>query len=405
MIVIIGAGHAGVHTALALRQAGYQDPIKLVDRDSHLPYERPPLSKGFLKGDIDQQRLLFRPESTYREKEIELCLGEDVVALDEKRKTLTLSSGHHIDYDSLVLAMGMRARTLSVDDTAKPFLYSLRTLQDALRLRERLADCETAPLLVVGGGFIGLEVAASARLMGWNVTVVEMADQLMGRAAYHELGSFVAARHRQAGVDIRMQAKLGAMSASGGSMRADIDGCPHNFSAVLMGIGGTPDFGFLSGKQWVTSKGIIVDKGQRTQAPDIYAVGDIAISTDRFLAVGLCLESVQNALYGAKIVAHTITGQNPPRLEVPWFWTDQYDQSIQMAGIIQPHYQWFCRTDAQGGASWFGLDEYNAMRVCQSVNRARDYALSRRAIENQWIVETPSSLADNDIDLKQLLSG
>ena len=327
-VLIIGAGHAGGSAAALLRQYGFDGEIVLAGEEAAAPYQRPPLSKAWLKGEAGLEDLLLRPESFYVEQDIDLRTGVTATAIDAAAKAVTFADGTVEPYDVLILATGSMARKLAIPGADRPDLMELRTLEDAERLKAALAPGKR--LAVVGGGYVGLEAAASARALGAEAVVIERMDRVLARVASEPLSAFFTDLHRRHGVEILTGAEVagfeggGVRLADGGLIAAD---------ATLVGVGALAHEALARAAGLACENGVVVDESARTSDPSIYAIGDV---THRPIPVhdGRMhrLESVPNALEQAKQAAAAIVGRAAPAPEVPWFWSDQYDVKLQIAG-------------------------------------------------------------------------
>lgn len=327
-IVIIGAGHAGGTAAALLRQYGHEGPILLAGAETAPPYQRPPLSKAWLKGEADLEDLLLRPESFYAEKAIELRTGVVATHIDRAARTVTFADGTVEPYDVLILALGSTARRLTVSGADRPDLLELRTLGDAERLKAALGPGRR--LAVVGGGYVGLEAAASARALGAEAVVIERMDRVLARVASATLSDHFTARHRAEGVEILTGAEVTGFEDAGVRLS---DGRLVAADAVLVGVGALANAALAAQAGLVCDNGVVVDEAARTSDPSIYALGDMTWRPVPVHGGAWRLESVPNALEQAKQAAAAITGRPAPAPEVPWFWSDQYDLKLQIAGL------------------------------------------------------------------------
>lgn len=401
-IVIVGAGQAGSQCALSLRQMGFEGSITILGDESHLPYDRPPLSKAVLKSELEIERTVFRPAAVYADQGIELRTDCSVSGIDQAAKTLALSDGSHMGYETLIVATGARARSMPLSDAVLERSYFVRSWDESLALKAKLeAGPKDKPLVVIGGGFIGLEVAASARLMGWPVIIVEADQRLMGRAVHPRISELCLEKHRAEGARVELNTMSGDIEATADGVALTVNGERIEAAGLVIGIGALVNTDFLEGSSIYSDRGLVTDAAQRTSDPDIYAIGDVAICEDRYLASGVRLESVQNAIYGAKICAAAITGSAEPRLEAPWFWTDQYDYSLQMVGLYSPELTWIERDNGQGSVTLIGVDG-DQIKAGQVINSAQDFAVMRRAVDMQLAVDA-ASLSDTSQKLKSLV--
>nr|WP_314437728.1 FAD-dependent oxidoreductase [uncultured Brevundimonas sp.] len=328
-VLIIGAGHAGGSVAAFLRQYGHEGAIVMAGEEDAPPYQRPPLSKAWLKGEADLEALLLRPLSFYAEQNIDFRSSTVAVSIDPEVKTVAFHDGSSETYDVLVLATGSTARKLPVPGGDHPDLLELRTLKDAERLKAVLGPDRR--LAVVGGGYVGLEAAASARALGAEAIVIERAPRVLARVASETLSTFFTAQHRAHGVEIMTNAEVTAIAHDGVTLA---DGSVVRADAVLVGVGASARDSLARSAGLRCDDGVVVDDQARTSDPAIFAVGDM---TRRPIPVhgGVHhrLESVPNALEQAKQAASAIVGRAGPAPEVPWFWSDQYDFKLQIAGV------------------------------------------------------------------------
>ncbi len=402
-IVVVGAGQAGMQLALSMRQLGSRAPITLIGDEAYPPYERPPLSKAFLAGELEESRLYFRKPQAYVENGIDLRLGTRVTALDRAAGTLAVDGGGLVPYAACVLATGSGARPLPVPGADLAGVVTLRSLDDAKDLRQRIAS--GGRVVVVGAGYIGMEIAASLTKIGAKVTVVEALPRIMRRGVAAVIATHVAAIHRAKGVEILTDAGVEAILGDVGVRAVRLKGGRElACDLVVVGIGALVDDSLARDAGLVCDGGVVTDACGRTADPRIFAIGDVAVQEHAFLGRRIRLESVQNATDQAKAVARTLaTGKATPMVEVPWFWTQQFDMMIQMVGVAADDLHWVVRGDPAAGAfTAFGLDAGRIAAV-QAVNRGADYALGRRLVRARAEVD-PAVLADVGTDLKALVA-
>ncbi|HLI20054.1 MAG TPA: FAD-dependent oxidoreductase [Stellaceae bacterium] len=400
-IVIVGAGHAGGRAAEALRAAGFPGRVTLVGSEKHPPYERPPLSKELLAGAIEHAKTYLNPESFYSEKDIALRLGATVGAIDRKAQRIEIESGEAIPYDALLLTTGARARKLPLPGGEGQRVFYLRDIDDSLKLRERLT--EGVRLAVIGAGFIGLEVAATARKRGAQVTVLELAPHPLARVAAPELGEFFARLHRGKGVDLRTGVKVTGIEDTGGELRILLDGAsPLLADYVAIGIGAQPNTELAHQAGIETRDGVIVDQFGRSSDAQVFAAGDVTRHFNPLLGRHVRLEAWQNAQNQGIAVAKIMAGGEQPFSEVPWFWTDQYETNVQMAGAPD---KWdrvvFRGEPTDPGFTLFQLLDGKVVAAV-TVNNARDMRFARMLIQNGKIVD-PALLADKNAKLQDLV--
>ena len=399
--VIVGAGHAGVQAAASLRQAGYQEPIRLVSDEDCAPYHRPPLSKAMLAGEKRPEQIALRGPDYFDRNGIELMPGVRARALDPASKTVRLADGS-LAYDKAVIATGAGARMLDGFEYDNVFL--LRNMRDALSLQNALTP--GAKLVVVGGGFIGLEVAATARKLGISVDVVEMQDRLLTRAIPAALSDYICQRHRAEGVRIHLGARIDRVVAEGGRIAsvALSNGASLAADLVLIGVGNAPEIRLAAEAGAGTAMGgILVDGAMRTTLPDVYAIGDCTAFDLPVTGSRVRLESVQNAVDQGRAVAGQITGQGGSYDPVPWFWSDQFDMKLQMAGLSLPGTGFTLRGAMESGS--FSLVETLGDRLVAvySVNAVADHMASRRLIGEPGRFDR-SAASDPDTPLKACLA-
>lgn len=407
-VVIIGAGHAGGSVAALLRQYDYACPITLIGEEPLHPYQRPPLSKAWLKGEADAESLLLRPESFYAEADIALRLGVVASRIERDAKVVTLSNGEALPYATLILATGARARRIPLPGLELDGVHELRTAADADRLKAALGPGKR--LAVIGGGYIGLEAAASARALGAEAVVIEREPRVLARVACEALSTFFQDYHRARGVAFVLNAGVDAIEGAGGraaGVRMS-SGELITADAILVGVGAVPNQELAEAAGIACDNGIVVDLNARTSDPDIFAIGDctrrpMPLYDGRMHR----LESVPNALEQAKQAAAAITGRAPPPGETPWFWSDQYDLKLQIAGIPfdaakilirgEPH------SSAEGGAHFavFHLDAENRVRAVEAINAGPEFMAGRQLIASRKPV-APDKLSDMSISMKEV---
>jgi 3-phenylpropionate/trans-cinnamate dioxygenase ferredoxin reductase subunit len=390
-VVIIGGGQGGFQTAASLRAEGYQERITLIGDEPGVPYQRPPLSKGFLLGKQERRHAELRPATFYETQRIDLLTGR-VTAIDRVARRVTLDAGERVEYDTLVLATGARNRLLPHGNV----LY-LRTMGEAAEIRERLAAAND--VVVIGGGFIGLEVAAAARTLSKQVTVVEGQSRLMARVVAPVVSEYFRSQHEAKGVDILLNAALLGISDKevllGERTRRPAD-------LVIAGIGVVPNVEVAREAGLPVGNGITVDENLRTPDERIFAIGDCAESPNSYAGILCRLESVQNAVDQAACVAKAIVGHGAPYGAVPWFWTDQYDIHLQMAGLPVGFDQVVTRGDPE--TRKFSVFYYRAGKLCavDSVNRPADHLAARKLIGARAAL-SPDQAKDESFDLKTLI--
>ncbi len=405
-IVIIGGGHAAAQLCAGLAEAGQATRVHLVCEEACEPYHRPPLSKTFLKS-ADQATQPHRPPNWFQEAGIHLHLGDPVVAIDRAARTVQLRSGAVLPWERLVLATGSRARRLpALGEAPLDNVISLRAADEAQRLRDRLTQAEQ--VTVLGGGFIGLEVACTALALGKKVRVIESAPRLLGRAVSPELSAHVLATHRAAGMEIVLGASAGGFQVEGSRLASiEVNGARQPVDLLLLGIGAVPETALAQAAGLECADGIVVDAHMQTSDPAVLAVGDCTRFPDRRAGRPLRLESVQNANDQARTAVATLTGAPRAHDAVPWFWSDQGSLRLQMAGLVPAEGTPGLKTVRRPGPNdtAFSLLHYvGEQLVCvESVNAPVDHMMSRKLLE-AGRNPAPEVAADAAVPLKSLLA-
>ncbi|HXI04863.1 MAG: NAD(P)/FAD-dependent oxidoreductase [Bradyrhizobium sp.] len=400
-VVIAGAGHAGFQLAMSLRQNGFAERILLVNDEGHLPYQRPPLSKAYLKGTGGPETLSFRPEKFFHDQKIEL-VADRGAAIDRAARKLKLASGSSLDYGHLVLATGARNRLLDLPNATLDDVRYLRTLDESQVLRERLADHRHA--VVIGAGFIGLEFAATARAKGLEVDVVELGVRVMARAVTAEISEYFQLRHTAAGIRIHLGAQVTSIESSAAKVAGVSLGDGRHIPAdlIVVGVGVLPNVELAAEAGLLVASGIMVNDRLLTADENISAIGDCALFASRRFAGSLRLESVQNATDHARCVAARLTGKDEVYDGLPWFWSDQGPDKLQMAGLTAGYDRVVVRGDrGQGQFSAFCYKGEKLLGI-ESVNRAGDHMFGRRLLGAGGSI-TPEQAGDPGFDLKSAL--
>jgi 3-phenylpropionate/trans-cinnamate dioxygenase ferredoxin reductase subunit len=401
-ILIVGAGHAGFQLASSLRQHRYGGRIALINDEAHLPYQRPPLSKAYLKGGGAPDSLMFRPDKFYREQNIEL-ISDRAAAIYRGARRLLLASGASLDYEHLVLATGARNRLLDIPNANLADVRYLRTLDESETLRQRIAPGQR--VVVVGAGFIGLEFAATARAKGLEVDVVELGPRVMARAVTAEISAYFQERHAAAGIRIHFGVQATGIDGDGVSVTGVSlsDGRHIPADLVVVGVGVLPNVELASEAGLPVASGIIVNEQLLTLDPNISAIGDCALFESPRFGAPLRLESVQNATDHARCVAARLTGDAKTYDGLPWFWSDQGPDKLQIAGLTTGYDHVVVRGDAaQGSFSAFCYKSGQLVGI-ESVNRASDHVFGRRILALNRSI-TPEQAADLSFDLKAALT-
>jgi len=401
-VLIVGAGHGGFQVALSLRQLGFKERICLINDEAHLPYQRPPLSKAYLKGSGGPETLMFRPEKFYADQRIEL-IGDRAVAIDRAARKLKLASGGALDYGHLVLATGARNRLIDIPNANLANVRYLRILDDSEDLRRRIAASKR--VVVIGAGFIGLEFAATARIKGLEVDVLELASRVMARAVTAEVSDYFQARHKEAGIRVHLGVQATAIEARGEEVTGISlsDGRHIPADLVVVGVGVLPNVELAANAGLPVASGIIVNQHLLTSDNQISAIGDCALFQSPRFGGSLRLESVQNATDHGKCVAARLTGDDQVYDGMPWFWSDQGDDKLQIAGLTTGYDQVVMRGDpAQKAFSAFCYRDGKLVGI-ESVNRAGEHMFGRRFLPMDRALP-PEQAADPKFDLKKALA-
>ena len=388
-VVIIGAGQAAAQLVASLRQGGYAGAIRMIGDEPYAPYQRPPLSKKFLSERPAPETLYFRPENFWREQGVTLDFGASAVAIDRAARRVTLADGRNADCDTLVLATGTRARDLPVPGADLAGVFSLRKIDDVRRLRGPLDQAHR--VVIVGGGYIGLEVAAVVRGEGREVAVLEAEERVMKRVTSPVISDFMRDFHRGRGVDIRLGARLAAVEGEGRVAQVRLsDGATLPADLVLMAVGARPNDDLAAAAGLACQDGVVVDEHGRTADAAIYAAGDCTRFPSRRYGRALRLECVQNAIDQAKVVAAAILGKPQLYDPVPWFWSDQYELKLQMAGLSEGYDD--ARTVGDVAATRFSVEYRKEGRLIavDAVNDGRAYMGGRKRIAQETEAGSPA---------------
>ncbi len=401
-VIIVGAGHAAGQAVASLRSEGYEGPITVIGDEPYVPYQRPPLSKKFLAGEIDIDRVYFKPPDFYEKSNAEMVLGRKVVEIERPKKLVHLDDGTTRTYDKLILATGSRVRELNIPGFDLDGVFYLRTIEDVEAIQAKFN--EGGKMVVVGGGYIGLEVAAVAAQRGIDVTVLEMAPRVLARVVDPILSKFYTKAHTEAGVKIETGVTVSGFEGSNGKIEKIDCGDGKTFDAdfVIVGVGIIPNVELADEAGLKVENGIAVDELCRTEDPDIYSIGDCTNHPNPILGNRLRLESVHNALEQGKTAAASICGKEKPYAQVPWFWSDQYDLKLQIVGLSAGYDEVVVRGDPENERSFavFYLKD-GVMIASDAVNRAPEHMMSRRLIAAKAKIPA-AKLADENINMKDM---
>jgi 3-phenylpropionate/trans-cinnamate dioxygenase ferredoxin reductase component len=398
-VVIIGAGQAGAQAVQSLRAEGFTGAITMIGDEPYLPYQRPPLSKKFLAGELELERMFIRPAEFYAEAKVAVRLGVKATFIDRGAKRVRLSDGGELSYGQLVIATGSSVRKLAVPGADLAGLFYLRDIRDVHSIQAHFKT--GARLVIVGAGYIGLEVAAVAVKRGMTVIVLEMMDRVMARVAAPVVSQFYEREHRSAGVDIRTRTSVLGFEGTGqvAAVRTENETVPADFVVIGVGIQPVGDLAVAAGLP--CDNGIVVDEFARTADASIFAAGDCTNHPSFLAARRLRLESVQNAIEQAKAAASAMVGRPKPYVDVPWFWSDQYDLKLQIAGIADLSDERVLRGDpAARKFAVFHLRQGTLASV-EAINAAPEFMMGRQLIAKRARI-APERLADVNIPMKAL---
>ncbi|MFM0152641.1 FAD-dependent oxidoreductase [Paraburkholderia sediminicola] len=401
IFMLLGGGLASATAAATLRAEGFDGRVVIVGDERHPPYSRPPLSKDVLRGEKTPKQTWLRPPEWYASKEIELQLGVRAVAVDRGAHEVEMANGERLTYDKLLIATGGIPRTLDIPGVNLPGVFFLTKLEESVALHDLLMP--GTPVVVIGAGFIGAEVAASVRKLGCQVTILETSPIPLGRVLGPRIGQVYADLHRERGVILRTGIGVDRIEGNGRVQRVVAsDGQIHEAAVVVIGIGQVPDIGLALRSGIPAHNGIEVDELCRTEAADIFAAGDIAHHPNRFLGRHIRVEHWQNAQHQGAAAARNMLGQAKPFHEVPWVWSDQYEHNLQVVGLPDPSGHLVVRGDlAERAFSAFFLRD-GRVTAALAVNRPQDVRIARQMIQFRTGV-SESQLADLDTSLDELL--
>lgn len=400
-VVIAGAGHAAGQVVATLKQKKYAGRIVLVGDEAYLPYQRPPLSKKYLAGDLSAERLYVKPAAFYAEPQIECRLSTRVDSVDTDAHRLCCADGSAIAYDKLVLALGSRVRKILIAGTELGGVHYLRSIADVDDIRENLAPGRR--IVIVGAGYIGLEVAAVCCQLDLNVTVIEMADRVMSRVVSPQVSAFFQQQHYDHGVKLKLSSGLAALHGSDQIESVETtDGDLIAADVVIIGVGILPNTELALAAGLDVDNGIVVDDRCQTSNIDVYAVGDCTSHPNSIYGRRLRLESVHNALEQAKTAASNLCGDETRYSQVPWFWSDQYDLKLQIAGLSEGYDQVVMRGDINGKSFACLYLRDGVLIAVDAINAPRDFMQSKALIANHARIDA-QRLADPKLALKDML--
>lgn len=401
-IVIAGAGQAAIQSAVSLRKFGYEGSITIIGEESHPPYQRPPLSKDYLLGKTQLDRVHLKKEAFYEENKIELIINTRVESIDRKRKTVSLSNKENLDYGKLIIAAGSRVRKLDVPGVDKNGIHYLRGLDDANALKENLK--EGKKLVIVGAGYIGLEVAAVAASLKIETSVIDIADRVMSRTVDPLISDYYHSLHKNNGVNIHLKHGLKSITGKGNVEKVF---CTNNLELdadiVVIGAGVIPNDELALTAGLTCENGIVVNEFGQTEDKNIYACGDCTNHPNKILGRKLRLESVHNAMEQSKAVASSIMGLKEPYNQVPWFWSDQYDHKLQIVGLSGDHDEVIMRgSKSEQSFLLFYLKDKEIIAV-NAINSSKEFLISKKLVANKVRISS-DIISDQSSNLNELLT-
>ena len=400
-ILIIGGGQAGAQAIDTLRREGFGGRLVLIGDEPQLPYQRPPLSKKYLSGEMPADRLVFRHRSFYDEHRIELKLGRQAVRLDAAARQVELADGEKLSYDRLLLCLGAESRRLTCPGAALPGVHYLRALADVAPIQAGFKA--QARVVIIGGGYIGLETAATCRKMGCEVTVLEMADRVMNRVVAPSVSQYFAEEHRAHGVTIICDTRVDCLE---GRERVEhvvcADGTRHAADLVIVGVGAVPTTELARAAGLTCDNGIVVDEYCRTSDAAIFAAGDCTNHPSLRFGRRVRLESVDNAFEQAKTAALNLLDKPVAHDRVPWFWSDQFDNKLLIVGLSQDHDRQVLRGDPASRSFSVCYLKGRELLAVEAVNHSKDYMAARKLIAERAQMHL-DKLADSDLGLKEAI--
>ena len=400
-IIIIGGGQAGCQTATSLRALGFLGEISIYCSENYLPYQRPPLSKKFLLGELDKERLFFKPEKFYRDNNINFFLNSYVAKIEKENKKIFLNNNEEDSYDKLVIATGTKPREIDVDkDSAKNIFY-LRSIDDVLEIKGEVQSSKK--VAIIGGGYIGLEVAAILKKLGLSVIIIEMAGRILERVTSQIISDFYTKVHNEEGVKILTNTSVERITKKSKDMEILTNNGPISADFIVVGIGVIPCDELASESGLKVQNGILVNEFCETSEKDIYSAGDCTVHPNSYYNRDIRLESVHNAIEQGKTVASSIMNKKEPYNQIPWFWSDQYDLKLQIAGLCIDYDDIIVRgnSDSRSFAVFYMKNNYMIASDC--INCPGEHMMSRKIISDKIIVDK-NRLSDDSIPIKEVIN-
>ena len=400
-LVIVGAGQSAAQCVLTLKRNNFEKPIVVIGEEDHLPYQRPPLSKDYLSGDVGLDRIYMKTQDFYDQNNVTVKISTKVLSLDRKEKMIDLSKGVDLPYENLVLATGSRVRQLEVEGSGLKNINYLRSINDSNSLKEQFKKGKS--LVIIGAGYIGLEVAAAAVKKGMRVTVVEMEDRVMSRTVDPIISDYFDTLHRNKGVEIILRSALEKFEGKTFVEKVVCtDGTTLDADSVVVGVGILPNQELAESAGLRCNNGILVDEFGRTEDPSIFACGDCTNHPNFYVNKNIRLESVHNALEQAKTVALSLLGKPEKYDQVPWFWSDQFEEKLQTVGLSGDHDETVVRGSIEENFFMLFYLKKGELIAVDSVNNPKDFLISKKLVANKLKISS-DVLCDQSVDLKDLL--
>ena len=399
--LIIGGGQAACQTATSLKSKKYDGEIKIFCSENYLPYQRPPLSKKFLMGELDKERLFFKPEKFYTENEISINLNSFVQRIDIENKEIFLENNKKENYDNLVIATGTIPRKIDSEKKISDKVFYLRSIGDVLNIRDKIK--ESKKVTIIGGGYIGLEVAAIINNLGLQVTIVEMASRILERVTSETISSFYTKVHRQAGVEVLTNTSVEGLSENNNGIEVITSNGGIISDFVIVGIGVLPCDTLASDSGIEVKNGIIVDEFCKTSNDSVFSAGDCTMHPNNFYNKNIRLESVHNAIEQGKTVATSIIGEKTAYNQVPWFWSDQYETKLQIVGLLDNYDDIIVRGDKEKQSFAVFYLKDNAIIASDCINRPAEHMMSRKLISEKVLIDK-DRLSDETIPIKEIVN-
>ena len=400
-LVIVGAGQSAAQCVLTLKRNNFERPIVVIGEEDHLPYQRPPLSKDYLSGDVGLDRIYMKTQDFYDQNNVTVKISTKVLSLDRKEKMIHLSKGVDLPYENLVLATGSRVRQLEVEGSGLKNINYLRSINDSNSLKEQFKKGKS--LVIIGAGYIGLEVAAAAVKKGMRVTVVEMENRVMSRTVDPIISDYFDTLHRNKGVEIILGSALEKFEGKAFVEKVVCtDGTTLDADSVVVGVGILPNQELAESAGLRCNNGILVDEFGRTEDPSIFACGDCTNHPNFYVNKNIRLESVHNALEQAKTVALSLLGKPEKYDQVPWFWSDQFEEKLQIVGLSGDHDKTVVRGSIEENFFMLFYLKKGELIAVDSVNNPKDFLISKKLVANKLKISS-DVLGDQSVDLKDLL--